>query len=83
MNTYQLLIVVGMLDIQFPTKIEAFIQGFDVASLNLPDEYNPALILFPEDEEMNGTVPEQPKNDTVKTNERFASFGFTSPVFFI
>ena len=47
LNTFQLLVVVGMLDIALPPKVEAFIHGFDFASLNVPDEYNIALIIAP------------------------------------
>ena len=72
-----------MLEIKFPPKLEGFIQGFELASLNLPDKYNPATILFPEDEETNTTAPDTPVNQTVETNERFAFYGFTSPVFLV
>ena len=44
---FQLLVVVGMLEISYPTKVEAFIKGFDFASLNVPEEYNIVLLLFP------------------------------------
>ena len=37
LNTFQLLVVVGMLEIKFPPKFEAFVHGFKLASLNLPD----------------------------------------------
>ena len=49
LNTFQLLVVVGMLEIEFPTKLKTFIHGFDFASLNVPDEYNVVLMLFPEE----------------------------------
>ena len=52
---YQLLVVVGMLEISYPTKVEAFIKGFDFASLNIPEEYNIVLYLFPETEDANNT----------------------------
>ena len=81
LNTFQLLVVIGMLDGELPTKLEAFIQGFDIASLNVPDEYNIALILFPEANNTGDQV--SPYDEIVETNERFASFGFTSPVFLI
>ena len=41
------------------------------------------LILFPEEKDSNHSAAEQPKNETMETNDRFASYGFTSPVFFV
>ena len=83
LNTYQLLVVVGMLEIEYPTKVDAFMHGFEFASLNVPDEYNVVLVLFPEDEEANSTATEYPEEEISETNERFDSYGFTSAVFFV
>ena len=72
-----------MLDIEFPTKLDSYIHGFDFASLNVADKYNIALILFPEEYDTNSSEVEQSKNETIETNERFVSFGYTSPVFMV
>ena len=40
LNTFQLIIVIALLEIDYPPKVEAFFHGFEFASLNLPQEWN-------------------------------------------
>ena len=54
-----------MLEIEFPRKLNTYIHGFDFASLNVPDKYNPALILFPEEDDTNSNAVEESKNETM------------------
>ena len=37
LNTFQLVIVIALLDIEYPTKVEAFMQGFELAALSMPE----------------------------------------------
>ena len=64
-----MLVVVGMLEIEFPTKLNTYIHGFDFVSLSVPDEYNIALILFPEEDDVKNSTFEQSKKETIKTNK--------------
>ena len=46
MNQYQLLVFVGLLDLKFPAKTEAFLKGFNLATLNIPKDYDSLGDLF-------------------------------------
>ena len=50
LNTFQLLIIIALLEIEYSPKLEAFFQGFEFASLNLPSEWNFVQNLMPESE---------------------------------
>ena len=64
MNQYQLLVFIGLLDLKFPAKTEAFLKGFRLASLNIPKEYHYFGKLF-----ANNSL-------NFDTNERFAKYNF-------
>ena len=40
LNTFQLVIIIALLDIEYPPKVEGFFQGFEFASLSMPQEFN-------------------------------------------
>ena len=48
LNTFQLIIIIALLEIDYPPKVEAFFQGFEFASLNMPSDWNFAQKYMPE-----------------------------------
>ena len=39
-NSFQLLIIIALLDINYPPKVEAFFQGFSFTMFTMPDNLN-------------------------------------------
>ena len=71
-NTFQLLMVIGLLDIDFPPKLDAYFHSFDFALFALPDELN--LV-----EKMAAKMPNVDLDDS-ETDERYQSYEFESPL---
>ena len=68
---FQLVIVIAMLDIEYPPKLEAFFKGFELATLSMPLQYNFVKRIVSEHTLARG-----------ETDERFQDYGFES-VFFL
>ena len=45
---FQLVIIFALLEIDYPPKVEAFFQGFQLAALSMPEEYNFMKRIIPE-----------------------------------
>ena len=72
LNTFQLVIVIALLDIDYPPKVVAFFQGFMLATLSMPPQLN-----FVE-----GIVQDKLLSHG-ETNERYTMYGFTSTYFVV
>ena len=68
---FQLVIIFALLDIDYPPKVEAFFQGFQLAALSMPEEYNFMTRIVPEHILKRG-----------KTKDRYQGYGFES-IFFL
>ena len=58
-NSFQLLIVLALLDIEYPPKVEAFFQGFSFTMFAVPDDFNYVLQVIPEAELEDGETSER------------------------
>ena len=47
LNTYQLIILIALLDIEYPPNVATFFEGFELAALSMPKEYNLAEWIVP------------------------------------
>ena len=62
-----MIIIIALLEIEYPPKVEAFFQGFEFASLNIPSDWNLVQKYMPEEDKKAS-----------ETDERFQEYGFES-----
>ena len=58
-NSFQLLIVLGLLEIEYPPKVEAFFQGFSFTMFSVPERLNQAQQNIPSAELEDGETSDR------------------------
>ena len=71
-NSFQLLIIVALLEIEYPPMVQAFLQSFSFAMFTLPEEVNFVQQSISEEELEGG-----------ETSDRFKNYQFNSIYFVV